>query len=105
MQIYSVWKPGERVYDYYQTGEPITDDTPSPTRSGGSQLGYAPNEIGWKLPAHARPVGRGALPKGIVVHNSSLSGWSFDSDFFKWALIGGAVLAIADYLVWHKIFK
>lgn len=70
--IYSVWKPGERRYDYYSLGGvPIEDDTPAPSLRGGSKIGYAPGEASWTLPANAQKIGEGARARGIVVHPGS----------------------------------
>jgi hypothetical protein len=66
--IYSVWQPGSHVYRYYDVPEQYADDVPTPRRSGKSPIGAAPEEISWRLPASAQPVGSGEAPKGVVVH-------------------------------------
>jgi len=67
---YSVWNYGTRSYDYYTApGAPATHAGRPPVR-GGSSLGAAPEQAAWPLPAGARKVGSGPLPKGRIASTS-----------------------------------
>lgn len=104
--IYSVWDADNQVYKYFEVGEAHNDDGPTPSPRGGGPLGYSPEEISWKLPASARPVGHGKEAKGAVVHPMTANnggiglGGLFDESSSK--LVGG--LLIAGFL-WYAFKK
>lgn len=65
--IYSVWNPATRSYDYWQATERTGTHAPNPAPMiGSSELGATPEEAAWRLPAHARRIGSGDLPRGRI---------------------------------------
>lgn len=96
--VYSVWNPGTRLYDYYATGE-VNRDVHAPTPRHirqSSQLGATVESAAWRLPAGARPAGRGALPRGrIAVSGGGALG------FFDIIDLPLPVLLVGGYVAWR----
>jgi len=66
MRTYSVWNYGTRAYDYYTAPGASETHAGAPKIRGSSALGAAPDQAAWPLPAGARHIGSGPLPKGRV---------------------------------------
>lgn len=66
MTTYSVWNYATRRYDYYVAPGGSGTHAGSPPVRSSSSLGAAPEQAAWPLPAGAKPVGSGALPKGRI---------------------------------------
>jgi hypothetical protein len=66
--IYSVWNQGARRFDYYRDGKVNHKaNTPSPKHlSSSHEIGIAVDRAGWPLPAGAKKVGSGPVPRGRV---------------------------------------
>jgi len=68
---YSVYRPEEGVYDYYETPGK-TAHSPDPKflsgrlGMGSSALGLASTDAGWSLPAGAKLVGSGKIAQGMI---------------------------------------
>lgn len=92
--IYSVWNHAVRRYDYYRTPETsaaVNAPTPKHLLGVGDDLGLAPEEAAWPLPANAVPAGSGKDPKGQVASRDSVGGRFFERPI----LLFGIGLALA----------
>jgi hypothetical protein len=95
---YSVYNYDTHAYDYYEgRGPGGTHAGTPPMRKATSDLGASPEQVAWLLPAGARKVGTGDLPKGYI---ASLGGVESEGapDLIK---IG--IVAVGAYLLWKAI--
>ncbi len=99
---YSVYNPATRRYDYYETADPAPTHASAPRAVPKRALGATPEEAAHRLPALARKVGSGALPKGRVASTSALGGGALGDvadTMKKHPLLSAAAGAVA-YLLW-----
>jgi hypothetical protein len=74
--IYSVWNQGARRFDYYQDAQRNhRANTPSPKHLRAThEIGIPVDRAGWPLPAGAKKIGSGPLPRGRVASRAALGG-------------------------------
>lgn len=104
--MYSCFDQNSGLYRYFQDDKqiPVNGDLPVPSylKSRATKLGVPALEAGRPLPANARPVGRGAPARGMVVScaspPASLSGLDMDT---KTALVVAGALGTAA-LLWYS---
>lgn len=98
--IYSRWRADGSGYDYFETPERrgLGDDLPVPYLPSSSPLGVASTDIGRALPANARPLGSGKLPRGMIapLSRAGLSGVPDAVNVGVLLLAAAALLIIAD---------
>lgn len=90
--IYSVWSYPLRAYEYFEgpfdgrihSGNP-------PKASGADAMGATPEQAAWKLPAGARKVGQGPIPKGKIASMGDAPGADASWDWKTVAVIAAAV--------------
>lgn len=94
--IYSVYNYTTRTYDYYEGSGPKGAHAGKPPLTlVRSALGATPEQAAWKVPADAKKVGEGQMPKGRVATLGGLSGMTEDS--VSSLLVVGAL----GYLAWR----
>jgi hypothetical protein len=111
--LYSVYRPELKVYDYYQTPatpddarNPPNDDVAGRTARGGRDgmdLGVSSERAGYRLPGHARRIGQGLPPRGMVVTitpQASMGSVASDATFGTLAAV--AAIGGVAILVWGK---
>ena len=100
--IFSVYDPDRKVYTYYEGPGPKGTHAGSPRPRGRSDLGSSPEEAAWSLPASARKVGDGPMPKGRIASASSfglgLGALGIDAD-----PVHLGIYAALAYLAWRAI--
>ncbi len=77
--IFSRWRPDTGGYDYFDspsTRYGLGDDLPVPRLAQPSAIGVPSTDIGRALPADAKLIGSGPLPRGMIapMDRSGLSG-------------------------------
>jgi hypothetical protein len=91
--IYSVWKPAQEQYQYYQTlGNDVKQPMPGHLRCCDPR-GVVPEAAAWPLPADAKLIGAGPRAKGMIAtvdRALALGDFSLDS---SWVVIGGLIAA------------
>lgn len=97
--IYSVWEPGSRSYDYYQTPNAPPSAPVDPRHLRARELGTAPEDAAWPLPDGAKWVGRGRMAKGTVARKGGLG------DFAGGNLLPVVGFGLAAYLLWRASRK
>lgn len=90
--IYSVWSYPLRAYEYYEAGFDgrIHSGTP-PKARGAEAMGATPEQAAWKLPAGARKVGQGPVPKGKIASMGDAPGAESSWDWKVFAGIAAIV--------------
>jgi hypothetical protein len=102
MMMYSVWNRAARRYDYYQTSEVGPTHAPAPTHVRSSGLGATPEEAAWPLPAGAKLVGHGELPRGRVARAGG-GGLALGSTSSSGAMVALAALGTGLYVLWEEL--
>ena len=83
--IYSVWNQGAKLYDYFETPEVAAKaNAPKPSMPV-AKIGVTPECAAWPLPAGAKPVGKGPLPRGRIASPAGHRGLTP----FGYAVLGG----------------
>jgi hypothetical protein len=108
--IYSVWRPDQGGFDYYEAPEAynINDDLPTPDLVEASKIGVPSIEAGRPVPPGAVKAGSGAVARGLIApvdasrivrrtRPLALAGTDGISTSAKWAAGG---LVAATLLVW-----
>lgn len=96
--LYSVWHPGLKRYDYYQTRE-LERGTPTPHLERLDK-GLAPEEAAWTLPSGAQRVGSGPLAKGMIAIQRGLGAISTNGGHTLIVLGGLGLAAYGLYRIW-----
>lgn len=104
MAAYSVWNPGTRMFDYYQTSEMATvSNVEKPPHLQARTLGATVEQACWRLPTDARYTGSGeqavgkiALPASRALGDSEPSG---DLSLAKGVLLACAGALAVKYLL------
>jgi len=95
--IYSVWNQGAGTFDYYETTEQQNMlNVERPTHIQSRTLGSTVTQAAWPLPASARKVGQGPIPRGKIAARKSaaaLGEVTTGSSVTKAALVGFGALA------------
>lgn len=95
--IYSVWKPLEKKYAYYESlGADADILQPMPThlkKSSPFPIGWDPDAAAWKLPSNAKPIGTGAAARGMIATTGSgaLGDFFEEPSLLQLALLGAAI--------------
>lgn len=112
--LYSVYRPELKVYDYYQTPAEA-DDARNPPRddvagrqartgNDGKMLGVSSERAGYRLPGHARKIGQGIPPRGMIVTlsagGSTMGSFTSDLTFGSVATLAG--LGALAVVIWGK---
>ena len=96
MATYSVYSYDRREYDYYEAPGPGGTHAGAPPRPLVARGSVSPEAGTWKLPAGARKVGRGELPRGKIASSASAFGLGDLSESLSLPIAIGAV-----YLAWR----
>lgn len=97
MATYSVYDYTRKVYDYYEGSGPGGAHAGAPLVGSLGGIGATPEQAAWSLPAGARKVGSGELPKGRI---ASLGGLETQPAIVKLGL--AALAAYAAWKVWIR---
>jgi len=93
---YSVWRPGEAVFDYYDTPElATTSNVEKPAHLKARTLGATVEQASWPLPAGAVKVGTGPHAQGKIAIRPSAALGASDGDL---PIAKGLLLAAAGAL-------
>ena len=109
--FYSVWRPDQGGFEYYEAPEAynINDDLPTPDLVLATKIGVPSIEAGRPVPSGSRRAGVGKPARGLIapvdssrivrrVRSLSLAGVDGISTSAKWA--AGGIVA-ATLLVWY----
>lgn len=102
--IYSVYVPGSRSYEYYESAEPQSaTHVGAPAKSiMAGVLGATPEQAAWTLPLSAKRIGTGVVPRGRIAARPSLVPFAGElwQDAGKLEL--AAIVGIAAYFWWRN---
>lgn len=99
--MYSVWNRAARRYDYYQTSETGPTHAPAPTHVRSRGLGATPDEAAWPLPASAKHVGSGELPRGRIARAGG--GLALGDTSSSGIMIALAAVGTGLYVLWEEL--
>lgn len=69
--IYSVFKYGPALYDYYEAAGSSATHAGAPPAPMRGTIGAVPEAATWRLPMGARKIGSGPLPRGRIASTGS----------------------------------
>jgi hypothetical protein len=99
--MYSVWNRAGRRYDYYQTSEVAPTHAPAPAHLRPRGLGATPDEAAWPLPAAAKLVGHGELPRGRIARAGG--GLALGDTSSSGAIVALAAIGTGLYVLWEEL--
>jgi len=97
---YSVWRPAEAVYDYYEdTLATAAFPVPDHLRGASGKVGLPAEAAGWPLPSDARKTGRGNVARGMI---ATLGGVESGGGLDWLKALGLGLVGYGLYKLWGK---
>lgn len=102
--IYSIWNPGTRRFDYYETPAQMRrSNVEKPSHLGPHNLGATPEQAAWPLPDHAVQVGSGPEARGRVAYAKGSLGDGSLGDVTPRRLLGLGVVGALGWILYNEL--